>query len=360
MARTYDESLVAAIEAGVRRVEEDGLELELRPIPDDDREHVLDPRVLELTLRKMGGAVTVVAMDDVISMRSRPNKETHPIDDGSVVETRQIMNFGDRGIPLHVWRPENARPGSPVFYFIHGGGWTSGIIAGYVNAMRYLAQVTGCVVVYPEYRLAPECPFPGPVDDCVATLRWLRDHAAELGIDVSKLAIGGDSAGGSLTNAVVLTCQDEIPASLVVNIFPCVDSDPATKMDGFSYDEYPAIEEQAAAAKMRVDRIKDSKVDVLYTLYDESRLADPLISAAKATDDQLRRFPRLLMVDSEYDFLRIQDEAFARRLAGLGVDVRCIRYLGCDHGWFESCGVMPQAEDLCRVIADEMRRVFGA
>lgn len=361
MARTYDKSIVANIQPRVRYIQEDGLDIELRPIPDDDREHVLDPRVLELTLKKMGGAVRVVAMDDVISMRSRPNKETYPIDDeDGVVETRQIVRFADRGIPIHMWRPAASEADVlPLIYFIHGGGFTSGIVAGYVNAMRRLCQVTGCAVVYPEYRLAPENPFPAAPQDCADVLRWLADHAKELAIDISKLAIGGDSAGGSLTNATVLTCQDEIPASLVFDIFPCTDCDPATRLDGFSYDCYPVIEEQAEPARMRVDRIKDSKVDILYALYDEATLCDPLISAMKATDEQLSCFPRTLMIDSEYDFLRIQDEAFARRLAGLGVDVRTIRYLGCDHGWFEAAGTMPQVEDLCNLLASELEHVFA-
>ncbi|MCH4054257.1 MAG: alpha/beta hydrolase [Atopobiaceae bacterium] len=359
MARTYDEGLVGRIEKGVRHIDVDGLDVELRPIPDDDREHVLDPRVLELTLKKLHGAVTVVAMDDVIAMRSRPNKETHPIDDGHVTETRQIMYLEGRGIPLHLFRPDGLEGLAPVFLFIHGGGFSSGIIAGYVNAMRYLAQECGAVVAYPEYRLAPECPFPAAVDDCVDTLRWLGAHAEELGLDMVRLGIGGDSAGGSLTNAVVQVLQAEIPAKLVVDIYPVLDCNPDTRLTGFSYDKYPVIDEQREAAKMRVDRIKDSKVEPLYTLNDVSKLSGPLISAAYASDDVLRGFPRFVMVDSEYDYLRIQDEAFAKRMSGLGVDVRCIRYAGCDHGWLESTGVMPQGEDLCRVIAQEMRAIEG-
>lgn len=81
-------------------------------------------------------------------------------------------------------------------------------------------------------------------------------------------------------------------------------------------------------------------------------MTDPLISAAYC--DDLSVFPRTVVVSSEFDFLRYQDEKFAKQLADAGVDVRAIRYLGCDHGFFEACGVMPQAEDLCRIMAKEI------
>ena len=107
----------------------------------------------------------------------------------------------------------------------------------------------------------------------------------------------------------------------------------------------------------RVDRIRLMNDDLprIYTNGDAELIKDERISALYA--DDVSMFPRTLVVSSEFDYLRYQDELFAKKLQDAGVDVRAIRYGGCDHGFFETCGVMPQAEDLCRVIAEEIEKI---
>ncbi len=351
--RTYDVALVDRIAERAKVVEEDGLAIESRPVPDDDRENVVDPRVLALTLKKLSGEVAIIPMNDVVTMRGRLNKPTYPIISTKVEHRVELMEFPDRWIPLHVWTPENHEAGTPVLCYFHGGGWTFGQVAAYENAMAYLAEVSGCVVTYTEYRLAPENPFPKPLLDCSATVDWVVAHADELGIDPDKVAVMGDSAGGSLANGVVQMQASRNPIKLDVCLYGFVCGDPVP--EDFTYDWFPVIEEQKAAAKNRVDRIKDS-IDAgnMYGLH-EDIYQDPLVGAMAAKDVSM--FPRTLVVYGGYDYLRIDSQRFARKLADGGVDVRTIRYEGCDHGWFESCGEMPQAEDLCRVVAEELRKL---
>nr|WP_314783760.1 alpha/beta hydrolase [Olsenella uli] len=350
--RRYERSLVDKIEAGVKVIEEGGLPIECRPVPDDDRDHALDPRVVELFRRRKSGEFPTPQGNDIMSMRSRSNKETHQIDSGEVSERVVQMNFPDRVLQLFLFEPRDYQGRKPILVYLHGGGFTVGNIGQFRNALRLLADVSGCIVAYPEYRLAPETPFPGAVLDCNDTVEWIASHADELGIDSSKVALAGDSAGGSLANAATIMQRDTGRIKLIIEMYPLVDAGPVPPE--WSHDMYPCLPEQREVAMSRTDRIKNASQE-LPGLYCQGRTAlgyDPLISATYYA--RLCEFPRTVVVASEFDYLRYQDEAFARKLSEEGVSVRCIRYLGCDHGFFETCGVMPQVEDLVNVMAGEL------
>ena len=230
-----------------------------------------------------------------------------------------------------------------------------GNIGQYENCLRDIVERTGCVAIYPEYRLSPETMFPGGVEDCVKTLDWLVDHAGELGVDATRIAVAGDSAGGSLTNAVVLEGSHADRIKAVVELYPLVDGGPIP--DEWSYDLYEVVDEQRPEALSRVDRIRLANNDLppMYVNGDADKMLDPLISALLADDVSV--FPRTVIISSEFDFLRYQDELFAKKLQDAGVDVTAIRYCGCDHGFFEAYGVMPQAEDVCRIISEEIAKI---
>ena len=357
MARAYDPSLVKAIAEGDHTIDADGLSVELRPVPDDARPHALDPRILANTLPKLSGAKSDVSMDDVVAMRKRPIKETRRIDDRRVSRTTRIMWLDGRGIPVHIWVPEDARTGAPVAVYLHGGGFCYGCVEERDPMLRYLASCAGCVVAYPEYRLAPENPYPAAVDDCAECIGWLAEHAGEYGFDIGKLVVLGDSAGGSLTNALVMRLIGTYPVKLAATMYALVDAYPQTRAMDFSFDRYACLNEQQAACRNRIERIKDAGVEPFYTANDLEMLKNPEISAWHAGDVSM--FPRTVVAFSEFDFLRCQNERWAKRLQDEGVDVRCIMYCGCDHGFLERFGVEPQGEDFMNVVAGEMSALFG-
>jgi acetyl esterase/lipase len=356
MARTYDPALAAAIDEKTYVEEIDGLAIEMHPVPDDDRPHALDPRVWDLFQRRKRGEFPTPKGNDLIAMRTRPNKENHSFVD-DVEHTVEIMDFGDRAIHLHLFARVDhddyvAENGPvPVLVYIHGGGFSVGNVDMYIPGLEAIAHESHAVVAYPEYRLAPEAPFPAAVEDSVATVDWVARNADELGVDVDRLAVAGDSAGGSLCNAVCILLGKEA-VKLNVQLYPCVD---ATDIpETWSLDLYDWLPEQEEAAQSRILRIAGS-VDALADMYTrgyKALMLDPLVSATYYP--RLDLFPRTVMIASEFDYLRVQDEEFARKLAAAGVPVRSIRALGCDHGFFEQGGHVPMAENVAHIISEEL------
>ena len=137
----------------------------------------------------------------------------------------------DRTIPgpggplaVRIYRPVGAGTTPGIVYF-HGGGWVIGDLETHDGGCAALAAASGCTLVAVDYRLAPEHPFPAPVEDCCAATVWVAEHAAEIGIDADRLAVAGDSAGGGLTLATLLALRDggdALPAT-AVGISPWVD-----------------------------------------------------------------------------------------------------------------------------------------
>ena len=114
---------------------------------------------------------------------------------------------GEIGARLYVGLDAPRSP-QPLLVYYHGGGWVIGNLDTHDGACRFLAEHSGCRVLSIDYRLAPEHPFPEPLEDAVAAFAWAHENAAELGADPERIAVGGDSAGGNLATAVCLQSRD--------------------------------------------------------------------------------------------------------------------------------------------------------
>ena len=149
-----------------------------------------------------------------------------PVIEGVTSEDRHVPGpAGDPDVLVRVYQP-TVRPASlPAILWIHGGGYVLGDMASDDAHCCGLAKRVNCVVVSVEYRLAPEHPFPAPVEDCYAALKWLASHAAELGVDPQRIAIAGASAGGGLTAGLALLARDrgEVQVAFQLPIYPMID-----------------------------------------------------------------------------------------------------------------------------------------
>ena len=227
--------------------------------------------------------------------------------------------------------------------FFHGGGWVIGDLDSHDDLCRDLAAQAHCAVLAVDYRLAPEHRFPAAADDAIAATRWASEHAAELGIDPTRLAVGGDSAGGNLAAVSALAARDAgIPLAAQLLIYPVTD------MAHLEGESYTACGEGYGLTAAAMAWFRD------HYLADAAAAQDWRVSPLLASD--LSRLPPALVVTAEFDVLRSEGEAYARRLAEAGVPTELARYDGMIHGFVSMAGVL----DVGRQARADMARWLGA
>jgi acetyl esterase len=233
------------------------------------------------------------------------------------------------GIACQIIKPLGAADGAlPVLIWIHGGGFVIGTAANSEGTARRLANGAGCIVVNVDYPLAPEAKFPAGPNACLAVAKWVVAHAAELGGDASRVAVGGDSAGGNLS-AIVANNVPGIAYQLLV--YPVVDITMS----------FPSIKENAEGYFLT----KDSIDWFMSHYYDEGTdVTQPLLSPLFAGDAVLSKAPPAHVITAEFDPLRDEGEAYAEKLRSVGVATTNTRYDGQIHGFYTMVGMMPAAE----------------
>ena len=274
---------------------------------------ILDAMPPERTLDVTGLSLEVA----VAKLRSRP---AAPVRIESPVATEDRFIDGPGGkVPLRLYRPGvGAVPGALVH--LHGGGWVLGSIAQDDLYCHRMAMSTGCLVVSVDYRLAPEYPFPAPLEDCFCAVSWVADHLQELDVECSTVAISGFSAGGNLAAAVALRAAElkrpKICAQLL--FYPICDS----ALDTVSYREF-----SSGYYLNRAD------MRFFWDCYcnDERQRAHPHASPLRAA--KVNGLPRAMVVTAECDVLRDEAKAYADRLAAAGVPTIYRQVAGVVHGF---------------------------
>jgi len=264
---------------------------------------------------------------------------------GVRVEQRAISAGGGK-VGLRVYTPgKNAPAGErpmPTVVFFHGGGWVVGTLETHDPYCRALAMEAGVTVVSVDYRLAPEHKFPAGVEDCLAATEWVLEHAAELGGDRSRVFVAGDSAGATMATVVALLLRDKGVTGLAGQILMY----PVT---GY-YD--PPTESYLANAEGYGLTRKGMMWFWNHYLNDRSEAKD--FRAAPLAAASLRGLPRALVVTAEFDVLRDEAQAYAKRMEEAGVDVTHVFVEGMNHGFACSANefpFLPQAKELLRKVA---------
>jgi acetyl esterase len=222
-----------------------------------------------------------------------------------IVENREVAVNGTT-LPIRIYRPSTNQI-LPVAVYIHGGGWVVGDLDTNDTVAWGLAEETGAVVVSIHYRLAPEHPYPAAFDDCYAIVEWISEHAEELGVDGSRLAVCGDSAGGNLSAAISLAARDRGGPAIAAQglIFPVLALDVNT----------PSYLENAEGFGLT----RESMVFYLDAYLPDKSKAD--IYAMPLLADDLSKLPPALVHTAELDPLRDEGKLYADRLAAAGNDV---------------------------------------
>ena len=257
----------------------------------------------------------------------------HHVEDRVIEET---------GLPLRIYRPEASGPLPTLVYFF-GGGWTLGSIDTADGICRQLANAVPCQVITVGYRLAPENPFPAAVNDCHQATQWIAAHADEL--EVGRIAVGGDSAGGNLAAATTLLARESGPA-LAAQLLV-----------------YPNTLCGSETASMRAGAdpflFNKTSVDWYWDHYltepadGRNPLASPLLAESHAD------LPPALVITAEYDPLRDEGEFYAEKLYAAGVPTQLSRYDGMVHGFFAMSGVLDGGRKAIAEAAEFLQRTFA-
>ena len=258
------------------------------------------------------------------------------------VEDRSIEQ-NTLSIPIRIYTPYNSATQLPVFIFYHGGGMVIGSIAGYDTLCRQLCIQSGCLVVSVDYRLAPEHKFPAAVDDAYAAFLWITKNTEQFNGDKHRVAIGGDSAGGTLAAVVTLLAKkkDDLLIQCQILIYPAT----APHADSESHSRY------AKGYFLERDTVLWFHNSYLRSNEDRKdfRYA-PLIA------DNLTGLPPALVIVAKYDTLRDEGVAYADRLTRSGVDTTLIEYDGMFHPFVSLAGVLDDGEKALTEIANTLNK----
>jgi acetyl esterase len=310
----------------------------------------LDPQVravIELVIKAGRPAYNQLSPKEARQLfrETRPASTPAPPAIGLV---KDLVADGPLGsIPLRLYRPVDvaATTPLPVLVYFHGGGWVIGDLDTHDVLCRQLTAEAGVSVVSVDYRLAPEHKFPAAVDDAWAATRWIVAHAAELGVDAGRLAVGGDSAGGNLAAVVALLARDDGGPAIALQalLYPVTDVGTETQ----SYRDFSeGFLLTRDSMRWFFDQYLSAATDA----------ADWRVSPMRAPS--LAGLPPALVVTAGFDPLRDEGDAYAVRLRSAGVRVDSICYGGMIHGFAPMGKLIDTGNRAVSFIAGSLRQAL--
>jgi acetyl esterase/lipase len=305
----------------------------------------LDPKseeagsTIDPILQKVLDAVPFqMSLDDGVDvarqrLRDLPRRQFHP---ELRVQNRSID--GPAGpINIRIYWPPTDHGTPPVLLFFHGGGFVVGDLDTHDGTCRQHAVGASAVVVSVEYRLAPEHPYPAAVDDAWAATQWVAEHGSEIGADADRLAVAGDSAGGTISAVIAQRARDNVDSADGVGVkllfqllwYPSTMWDPS--LPSFTENADAAVLDRAAIAAF--SRWYAGEVD----------LSDPPPGMAPGRAENLAGLPAAYIAVAGHDPLRDDGIRYGELLAAAGVPVEVDNAETLVHGYVGYAGVVPAA-----------------
>jgi acetyl esterase len=304
--------------------------------------------LLELMQERGVPATHTLSVDEARRLYRERRAFTQPASP-PVGEVRELEAEGPHGaIPLRLIRPSGVAKEAllPVLVYFHGGGWVIGDLDTHDTLCRELANGAGCAVVSVDYRLGPEHRFPAATDDCIAATYWVARHAAELGVDAARLAVGGDSAGGNLAAVVSLAARDagDLAVAFQLLIYPATDmraGAPSHTANGQGY------------------LLTRDTIDYFRGHYIPDRAQDADWRASPLLHEDLRRLPPAFVLTAGYDPLRDEGLQYAAALTAAGGRASEVCFERQLHGFILMGRVIDEANTAVALCAAELRRALA-
>ncbi|WP_435232262.1 alpha/beta hydrolase [Streptomyces althioticus] len=276
------------------------------PILEPAAQEFADAAARPPSLRELGPEAARKVLDAV---------QAAPLDQPDVDEEWVTVPADVGDVRVRIVRPPGSTGPLPVVLYLHGGGWVLGDATTHDRLVRELATGAGAAVAFVEYDRSPEARCPVAVEQAYATARWITDDGARYGLDSTRMAVAGDSAGGNLAAALALMAKQRGDVTFVHQslYYPVTDAG----QDTASYREFAGGPHLTAEA-----------MAWFWDCYtpDPAQRAEVTVSPLRAGLDELRGLPPALVVVAENDVLRDEGQAYARKLLQAGVPTTSIRY----------------------------------
>ena len=354
MAQKYNIELVKQLQKKKVTQEHYGIEYQIKPIPDDPRSGVVDPRLYKMIRfplflmkwlprqKKRSLTESLPALQKMFNaVKSKPITKTKIQIDALTIDCNK------QAISIRIYRPANLVKTDrlPVLYYIHGGGFFAGSMNVVEETVKYFCEAYPCVAVSIDYRLAPENPYPASHEDCYEALQWIINHIDQYQGNANQIFLAGDSAGGNLA----LYCGLREKKMGLHHIKALALYYPTVNMVGKEDDYYKAgrqnynVQEKYRPAVFGIlDMLGENG---LTGLGEVLSVEDTGIADLSPYWANLSGLPNTILLFGEYDFFYPECLGFAKKLHMANTRVKPIIYKGLTHGFLDSIGTFPQAED---------------
>jgi acetyl esterase len=309
---------------------------------------MLDPQaraLIDLMIERQVPPTHTLSPDDArrVYLERRGFTQPEPPVVGAV---RDLELPGPDGmLPVRLYEPPRGTWPHPVLVYFHGGGWVIGDRDTHDVVCRQLCRSSSCAVLSVDYRLGPEHRFPAAVDDCHAAVRWVREHGAAHGLDATRVALGGDSAGGNLAavTAIAMRNAGEAPALLQLLIYPATDMRAVAPSHTANGQGYVLTSDSIAYFRG-------------HYITDPASWADWRASPLLAPD--LSHLPPALVLTAGFDPLRDEGRAYADALSAAGVPTQYVCFERQIHGFITMGRVIDEANTALALCSAVLHRAL--
>ncbi|MFH5937962.1 alpha/beta hydrolase fold domain-containing protein, partial [Clostridium perfringens] len=345
--------LIKAMNENSRFINEDGVYILVKPIPDPVKGTRIDRRIKyfdEYKRPKKSGNPYVFNGEAVGDMRDNMGLLNLNLCKSNILMSKENIN----GVNCRVYKKEGLKENLPCIVYIHGGAFIGGSLDVSENPCKLIAEGINGVVISVDYSLAPEKPYPLGLNDCRKVVEYIEENNFLYGIDKSKIGIVGESAGANLATIVANENSNIKFQGLVYPVVTFVEKNPFFNWDIDLYKN-PYKEEKIYNF---INSLRNCE-DLVQKLYIQRTLDPRREDLSPIFNKNLSKAKKTLIAVSEYDYLRVQGEAYGKLIHKAGVETKIIRYEGVNHAFLDNLGIYPQAEDTINEIVKEFLDAIG-
>ena len=345
--------LIKAMNENARFINEDGVDILVKPIPDPVEGTRIDRRIKyfdQYKRPKRSGNPYVFDGEEVGDMRDNMGLLNLNLCKSNILMNKENIN----GVNCRVYKREGLKENLPCIVYIHGGAFIGGSLDVSENPCKLIAEGINGVVISVDYSLAPEKPYPLGLNDCRKVVEYIEENNFLYGIDKNKIGIVGESAGANLATIVANENSKIKFQGLVYPVVTFVEKNPFFNWDIDLY-ENPYKEEKIYNF---INSLRNFE-DLVQKLYIQRELDPRREDLSPIFNKNLSKAKKTLIAVSEYDYLRVQGEAYGKLIHKAGVETKIIRYEGVNHAFLDNLGIYPQAEDTINEIVKEFLEAIG-